>query len=90
MNTQSKISDLIKQNIQVFKIHIIDESYKHANHKKDTKGGHFKLLVVSNIFNEMKLIDRHKLIYNILNEMMKIEIHALSIQTLTENEYNHK
>ena len=50
MDTQSKISNLIKEGIDVLKVHVIDESYKHANHQKDTRGGHFKLLIVSNDF----------------------------------------
>ena len=88
MKIQDKISHLIKQEIHVLKIQIIDESYKHANHKKDTRGGHFKLFVVSDIFIDMKLINRHKLIYKILEKMMKVEIHALSMQLVTNQEYN--
>ena len=87
MNMPEKIAHLIQQEIDVLKMKIIDESYKHANHKKDTNGGHFKLFVVSDIFTDMKLIDRHKLIYQILNKMMKVEIHALSMQLLTNQEY---
>jgi len=35
----------------------------------------------------MNLLNRHKLIYKILDKMMKIEIHALSMQLLTNQEY---
>ena len=87
MNIPEKIAHLIQQEIDVLKMKIIDESYKHANHQKDTNGGHFKLFVVSDIFTDMKLIDRHKLIYQILNKMMKVEIHALSMQLLTNQEH---
>jgi len=90
MDTQSKISNLIKEGIDVLKIHIIDESYKHVSHQKDTRGGHFKLLVISDNFIDMKLIERHKLIYQILNKMMKVEIHALSMQLLTDEEYRNQ
>ena len=87
MNTSEKISHLIRQEIDVLKIQIIDESHKHANHQKDTKGGHFKLFIVSDVFIDMNLLNRHKLIYKILDKMMKIEIHALSMQILTNQEY---
>jgi len=87
MNTSEKISHLIEQEINVNKIQIVDESYKHANHQKDTRGGHFKLFIVSDTFIDIKLIDRHKLIYQILDKMMKVEIHALSMQLLTNHEY---
>ena len=90
MNTKSKIYDLIKENINLIKIDIIDNSYKHVHHKKDTSGGHFKILVVSDNFKNHTLIDRHKLIYEILGKLMKVEIHALSMQTLTEEEFKER
>ena len=88
MNISEKISHLIEQEIDVNKIQIVDESYKHANHQKDTKGGHFKLFIVSDVFIDMSLLDRHKLIYKILDKMMKVEIHALSMKLLTNLEYD--
>ena len=76
--------------MNLIKIDIIDDSYKHVHHKKDTHGGHFTVLIVSDDFKARTLIDRHKLIYGILGKLMKVEIHALSMQTLTEEEYKQK
>ena len=90
MNTKSKIYALINKNLNLIKIDIIDDSYKHVHHKKDTHGGHFTVLIVSDDFKARTLIDRHKLIYGILGKLMKVEIHALSMQTLTEEEYKQK
>ena len=83
-----KIKNLISKNLSISKIEIIDDSHKHRNHKKDTSGGHFRLLIVSDNFKEMPLIKRHQLIYNILDEMIKTEIHALSMKLLDVEEYN--
>ena len=83
-----KIKNLISKNLSISKLEIIDDSYKHRNHKKDTSGGHFRLLIVSDNFKEMPLIKRHQLIYNILDEMIKTEIHALSMKLLDVEEYN--
>ena len=88
MSIAEKISHLIEQEIDVNKIQIVDESYKHANHQKDTKGGHFKLFIVSDAFIDISLLNRHKLIYKILDKMMKVEIHALSMKLLTNLEYD--
>ena len=90
MNTKSKIYALINKNLNLIKIDIIDDSYKHVHHKKDTHGGHFTVLIVSDDFKARTLIDRHKLIYGILEKLMKVEIHALSMQTLTEEEYKER
>ena len=40
MNTKSKIEKKLKEYFNVHTLQIIDESHKHANHKKDTQGGH--------------------------------------------------
>ena len=55
MNTKNKIEKKLKEYFNVHTLQIIDESHKHINHKKDTQGGHFKLLIISEDF-EIKII----------------------------------
>ena len=86
---QIKIENLISQKINMIDFQIIDESHKHVNHKKDTSGGHFKLFIVSDDFENMTLINRHKLIYNCLDSMMKKDIHAISMKLVTNQEFNN-
>ena len=86
MNTQSKIEKKLRTYFNVHILNIIDESHKHVNHKKDTNGGHFKLLIVSNDFDNISLIKRHQLIYDALSDMIKVEIHAISIKAMTIKE----
>ena len=87
MNTKNKIEEKLKEYFNVHTLQIIDESHKHANHKKDTQGKHFRLLIVSDDFIKLNLIKRHQLIYNLLSDMLKTEIHALSMKLLTSEEY---
>ena len=47
---------------------------------------HFKIVVVTNDFNNLSIIKRHKLIYKNLNDLMD-KIHALSIHAFTEEEF---
>ena len=86
MNTQLKIEKKLRTYFNVHILNIIDESHKHVNHKKDTNGGHFKLLIVSNDFDNISLIKRHQLIYDALSDMIKVEIHAISIKAMTIKE----
>ena len=71
-------------------IEVIDESAAHANHAgaKEHGGGHFKLSITSEMFNEKTELERHRMIYAVLGEAVGQEIHALSIKALTpvENE----
>ena len=86
MNTKSKIEKKLKEYFNVHTLQIIDESHKHINHKKDTQGGHFKLLIISEDFENISLIKRHQLIYDALSDMIKIDIHAISINAKTVKE----
>ena len=84
------IVELIKNNVDIYHIHIEDLTKNHINHTNYDGGGHFKMIIVSNKFLGYSLLERHQLIYKILNSMIKKEIHALSLKTLTINEYNNK
>ena len=55
------------------------------------EGGESKytVQVISNIFKDKTIIDRHKIIYAALDSYIKSgEIHALTIKSLTMNESN--
>ena len=58
----------------------------------DTTGtsDHFKVVVISNTFEGMTLIKRHKLIYKILNQYITKEIHALQIVAQTQEEFHNE
>lgn len=55
----------------------------------DTTGGgdHFDLLVVSDRFDGLPLLKRHRLVYDALGDLMRAEIHALSLRTNTPAEH---
>ena len=57
----------------------------------DTTGtaDHFRVVVVSNLFSDMSLINRHKLTYKALDKYLTKEIHALQLITQTEEEYSN-
>lgn len=61
-------------------LEIEDESALHAGHKGNGGGGHFKLTISSEIFNELSQLARHRMIYDLLNDLIPTRVHALSIQ----------
>ena len=44
---------------------------------------HFNLIIISDSFDGLSLIEQHRIVYNILNDMISKEIHALQLKTLT-------
>ena len=81
--------EVISDNLQALKpikIDIQDEGHLHVGHAGAKSGGHFKLYIVSDMFTDISIINRHKLIYQCLDKLMKTDIHALSIKALRPKE----
>lgn len=71
------------------KIDIEDDSARHAGHEgAKSGGGHFNVYIVSDKFDGMSLIERHRAVYAAMGDAMQTEIHALSIDARTPAEAN--
>ncbi|CAG5121485.1 unnamed protein product [Candidula unifasciata] len=66
-------------------LEVINESYMH-NVPKGTES-HFKVVIVSSAFENVKRIDKHKLVHKALQEELESSIHALSIVAKTPQEW---
>ncbi len=53
-------------------------------------GDHFSIIVISNKFLNMTLVNRHRMIYSIFSDKLVTEIHAMQIQTYTLEEWKGK
>ena len=69
---------------------IQDDSALHVGHAGNTGGGHFSLTIVSEAFDGLSLLKRHRLVYEAANTLMKSDIHALSIKAFTPAEYHSR
>ena len=68
---------------------ITDDSHLHRGHAGAASGGgHFSVVIVSDKFTGLSLVQRHRLVYQAVGDMMPGEIHALSIQSLAPEEIN--
>lgn len=71
-------------------LEIQDDSALHAGHAGNRGGGHYTIIIVSDVFNSLPIIKRHRLVYDAVGSLMDQAIHALSIQAKTSAEYNSK
>ena len=69
---------------------IQDDSALHVGHAGNTGGGHFSLTIVSEAFDGLSLLKRHRLVYEAASSLMKSDIHALSIKAFTPTEYHSR
>lgn len=62
-------------------IEVQDDSAQHLGHAGAASGrGHFRVRLVSAIFNGQPLLARHRAVYAALGELMQTDIHALAIE----------
>lgn len=68
-------------------LEITDESHKHAGHAGARDGrGHFAVRIVSDRFDGIKTLARHRMVYAALGSLMQTDIHALSVVALRPGE----
>ena len=65
---------------------VLNESSQHSGPATES---HFKIVVVSSYFDEMKLIDRHRFINKLFVEELT-HIHALAMHTYTPEEWQKR
>ena len=81
---ESQIINTLSSSMNLSSLKIINESFMH-NVPKGSES-HFKIVVVTNDFNNLSIIKRHQLIYKTLDNLMN-KIHALSIHAFNEEEF---
>ena len=85
-----RIEQLLIERFEPHALAVTDDSAKHAGHAGARAGGesHFTVHIVSDAFDGLNAVARHRLVYDVLKPLMDEGLHALVIkaQTLEENE----
>ena len=84
MFVQNKIEKLLKDNLNVSKLLIRNDSYKH--NVSPNSESHFNVQIVSDDFEDLSQIQRHKIVYKAVGALLA-EIHAFSITAMTTSEF---
>lgn len=73
---------------QVFEFY--DESHLHAGHAGNRGGGHYAVLLVSEVFDGVSRLNRQRMVKDLLQDLFSDGlIHALSVKAVTPEEYFH-
>ena len=89
MSIEKEIKQRLEQNLDVHHFEIKDFTDRHLTHELHKGGFHLEAVIVSDSFDGLSLIDRHKKVYEAMGELMKHEIHALSMKTHTKSEWDN-
>ncbi|WP_439243700.1 BolA family protein [Lonepinella sp. BR2474] len=84
----SKQQELEQRLINEFQPHFVkveNESYMHSSGKG--ADSHFKIVLVSDKFNGLRQVARHRLLYQLFAQDLAQSIHALALHTYTLTEW---
>lgn len=88
MDTVTWIEHTLRDALTPDHIEIIDDSAQHAGHAgARAGGGHYRVLLVSNLFDGKDLVSRQRLVYDALGDSMRSRIHALALRTMSPAEW---
>ena len=82
----AEIESELRATLQPLALEVQDDSHLHAGHAGAREGRHFSVRVVSERFNGLSRLARHRLVYDSLNLLMQRGIHALAIDARAPGE----
>jgi BolA protein len=75
-----RIRALLQAALNPSLLEVNDDSHLHVGHAGAASGGgHFSVKIVSERFEGLRLVMRHRLVYDSVQGMMHTDIHALAI-----------
>ena len=86
MTMLNTIETKLANSIVLSHLEVINESSNH--NVPEGSESHFKVILVSDEFNEKSLLQRHRLVNETLAEELQHKIHALAIHTYTIQEWS--
>lgn len=85
MRREQRIQHILEQQIKTTYIDVEDESYQH-NVPEDAET-HFKVIMVSDEFQNCSRVVRHRKIYHLLDNEFKQGLKALTLHLYTSEEW---
>lgn len=87
-NVAASIHMLLQKQFLPATLQVVDDSAKHAGHAGAREGGesHFSVIIVSEKFEGMSRVERHRAVYDALKPVFEGGLHALAITAKTSKE----
>jgi BolA protein len=82
-----RIRTLLAAALAPRELEVADDSHLHAGHPGAASGGgHYRVKIVSERFEGLRLVMRHRLVYDAVQAKMHTDIHALAITAIAPSE----
>ena len=87
MSVEKNIENTLGSSFNVSHLEVINESHMHSGPNTES---HFKVILVSDQFEDVKLVQRHRKINELLKYELENGVHALSLHLFTQSEWKDK
>jgi BolA protein len=81
-----RIRTVVQDALRPVRLDIRDDSASHVGHAGGGGKGHFKVLIVSELFSGKSRLQRHRLVHEALASLLETDIHALVLTTKAPDE----
>ena len=81
-----RIRTVVQDALRPVRLEIRDDSAAHVGHAGGGGKGHFKVLIVSELFSGKTRLQRHRLVHEALASLLESDIHALVLNTKSPEE----
>ena len=88
MTVQQTIARKLTDHFHPIHLEVLNESDNH--NVPAGSESHFKVTIVTNAFDDVSLLQRHRMINEVLAEELNKQIHALALHTYTEADWREK
>ena len=88
MSMQSRIREILMVEFEPVRLDVVNESHLHAGHRSSpgTGDSHFRVLIVSQRFEGMSRVGRHRLVNGALGAIVGKQVHAFALTALAPGE----
>lgn len=87
-NVRDTIEDKLRKGYAPSYIEVVDES--HGHNVPAGAQSHFKVVLVSQAFSDMRAVKRHQSLYATLDAELQGSVHALALHLYTPEEWHEK
>ena len=87
-SVKQRIIEKLQSALSPASLTVEDESHLHQGHGGWREGGetHFRVMVVSSVFEGKSRVERHRLVNDVLKDELKDRVHALALSTKASSE----
>ncbi len=85
MSVALEINDTLVESLAPVHLEVLNESHQH--NVPDGSESHFKVVIVSELFAGLSLIQRHREMNKLLSTQLSGPVHALALHTYTAEEW---